>query len=158
MDSVRRSTFFLLSPDLPPAQQLTRRLIAYGRALGASGPYFAQPAAAALDRLYLDLARWVGFDGCHALFMRALAEAKVDHPLLEAIELQPRATPYLAGVAETVEKHGALETDQALQAMLVILIEVLGRLIGDEMATNLIERGLPQSADDTSRESRRAEA
>jgi hypothetical protein len=147
-----------LSADLPPAQQLARRLIDYGRALEASGPYSAHPAAAALDRLYLDLARWVGFDGCHALFMRAFSEARVEHPLLESIELRPRSTPYIEGVMETAEKHGARETDQALSATLVILIEVLGRLIGDEMAKNLIERGLPESADDDSRENRRAEA
>ena len=101
----------------------------------------------------------MGFDGCHALFTRAFSEARVEHSLLESIELRPRSTPYIEGVVETAEKHGARETDQALAASLVILIEVLGRLIGDEMATILIERGLPQSADDdTSRESWRAEA
>jgi hypothetical protein len=90
--------------------------------------------------------------------MRAFSEARVEHPLLESIELRPRSTPYIEGVVETAEKHGAPETDQALAATLVILIEVLGRLIGDEMAKNLIERGLPESADDDSRENRRAEA
>jgi hypothetical protein len=98
--------------------------------------------------LYLDLARWVGFDGCHALFTRALAEARTKHSILETIQLHPRATPYLEGVAETVEKHGARETDEALEAMLLIVVEVLGRLIGDEMATILIERGLPELGND----------
>lgn len=148
-----------MPPDLPPAQELTSRLVDHVRGLGASGIYFAHPAAAALDRLYRDLARWVGFDGCHALFKRALAEARIDHPLLETIGLRPRETPYLEGVAETAEKQGARNTDEALEAMLVIVIGVLGRLIGDEMAANLIQRGLLESADDYSdRESRRAEA
>jgi len=62
-------------------------------------------------------------------------------------------------MAETIEQNGAGETDEALESMLVILIEVLGRLIGDEMASNLIERGLPGSAgEDANQERRRAEA
>ena len=104
------------------------------------------------------MARWVGFDGCHALFTRALAEARAEYPLLETIRLQPRSTPYLEGVADTLGKNGAKKTDEALDAMLAILIAVLGRLIGEEMAANLIERGIPESADDTSRENRKAEA
>lgn len=148
-----------LSQDLPPAQQLTSRLVSHVRGLEASGINFTHPAAAALDHLYRDLARWIGFDGCHALFMRALAEARIDYPLLESIGLRPRETPYLEGVAETAEKHGARKTDEALEAMLVIVVGVLGRLIGDEMAANLIQRGLPVSADDdTEPASQRAEA
>jgi hypothetical protein len=58
-----------------------------------------------------------------------------------------------------MEQHGGAETDAALESMLVIVIEVLSRLIGDEMARILIERGLPESAgDDANRERRRAEA
>ena len=145
--------------DLPRAKQLSSRLVDYVRGLEASGIHFAHPAAATLDHLYRDLARWVGFDGCHALFVRALAEARTDHPLLETIELRPRETPYLVGVAETAEKQGSRKTEQALEAMLVIVIGVLGRLIGDEMAATLIQRGLPESAeDDTEQASRRAEA
>ncbi|HEY3258126.1 MAG TPA: hypothetical protein VGJ64_04670 [Gemmatimonadaceae bacterium] len=145
-----------MSPDLTPARQLARRLIERSRAEGAPS---AQPAAVALNRLYLDLARWVGFEGCHALFTRALAEARAEHPLLGTIQLHAHSTPYLEGVAETMEQHGGAETDAALESMLVIVIEVLSRLIGDEMARILIERGLPESAgDDANRERRRAEA
>ncbi len=150
--------FFSVPPHLSPARQITGRLIDHSRTLAASGPYFAHPPAAALDRLYLDLARWVGSDGCHALFTRALAEARTKHPILDTIELHPRSTPYLDGVAESVEQHGARETDDALEVMLLIVVEVLGRLIGDEMATILIERGLPESVDDADRERRKAEA
>jgi hypothetical protein len=131
-------------------------LIERSRAEGAPS---AQPAAVALNRLYLDLGRWVGLDGCHALFVRALAEARAEHPLLKTIQLRARSTPYIEGVAETIDQNGGAETDAALESMLVIAIEVLGRLIGGEMAAILIERGLPESAgDDANRESRRAEA
>lgn len=145
-----------MSFDLPPARQLARRLVDRGRAEGDTPPDSAD-LAAALDRLYLDLAVWVGFDGCHTLFTRALAEAREERPLLGTIELHARATPYLEGVAKTSEQHGARETAEALESVLVILIELLGRLIGDDMARNLIERGLTESGG-ANRESRRAEA
>jgi hypothetical protein len=62
-------------------------------------------------------------------------------------------------VPETIEQHDYRETARALESMLVILIDLMGRLIGDEMARNLIERGFAKSAgDDGKLESRRAEA
>ncbi len=158
----RRAVPYILrfvSPDLTPARQLAHRLIEYGRATGASSSDPAHIAAVAFDRLYQDLARWVGFDGCHALFTRALAQARDEHPLLDTIQLHARSSPYLVGVTETVAQYGAATTAEGLEAILVILIELLGRLIGDEMTTNLIERGLAESADeDANGESRRAEA
>jgi hypothetical protein len=90
----------------------------------------------------------VGLDGCHALFTRALAEARQQHELLAGITLHARSTPYLHGIREAVEKYGSAATAAALQAMLVILIELLGRLIGIDMAASLIERGLGGSPED----------
>lgn len=146
-----------ISPDLPPARELARRLIDRARVENAGSLDPAQLAAATLDRLYQDLAIWVGLDGCHALFTRALAEARLKYPLLETIQLHARSSPYLEGVEETIEQHGAGETAEALESMLVTLIELMGRLIGDDMATNLIERGFADSAaDDATRERKRA--
>jgi hypothetical protein len=130
-----------------------------GRAKANSSSDRALFTAAAFDQLYQDLARWVGFDGCHALFSRALVQARDEHPFLDTIQLQARSSPYLAGLTEAVAQHGTAKTAEALEAVLAILIELLGRLIGEEMTTNLIERGLAESAnDDADGESRRAEA
>lgn len=146
-----------MAPDLPEARELARRLIDRGRAVSVASPDPAHLVAAAVDRLYKDLALWVGLDGCHALFTRALAEARLKYPLLETIQLHARSSPYLEGVAETIEQHDAGETSEALESMLVMLIELMGRLIGDDMATNLIERGFADSAgDDATRERKRA--
>ena len=38
--------------------------------------------------------------------------------------------------------HGDAATAEALESMLVHLVELLGRLIGDDMATKLIERSV----------------
>jgi hypothetical protein len=86
------------------------------------------------------LSRWVGPDGCHALFTRALAEARREHPSLDEIRLRVGSQPYIGGVAETVAAYGDATTAKSLESMLVHLVELLGRLIGDDMATKLIER------------------
>jgi hypothetical protein len=55
--------------------------------------------------------------------------------------------------------HGDAATAEALESMLVHLVELLGRLIGDDMATKLIERSVGVSErGDTISDSQREEA
>lgn len=124
------------------AQRITRRLIDAGRAEAGEADSEARAAAAACNHLYRGLSRWVGPDGCHALFARALAEARADHPALLEIHLRARSEPYVDGVAETIIAHGEAASAQGLESMLVHLVALLGRLVGDEMAKKLIEQSL----------------
>ena len=65
----------------------------------------------------------------------------------------------LDGVPETIMANGDAPTKEALESMLVRLLELLGRLIGDDMAMKLIERSLPASdRGDTSSDSRLEQA
>jgi len=131
-----------LSPDQPLARRIARRLISSHRSERPEGDSAARATAAACDHLYQALSRWVGPDGCHALFTRALAEARSEHPALAQIHLRARSQPYIEGVPETIMAHGDAATAEALESMLVHLVELLGRLIGDDMATKLIERSV----------------
>ena len=97
------------------------------------------------DDLYRELSRWVGLDGCHALFSRSLSEARTDFPALAQIEIRARSQPHIDGVAETIMARGDPATAEALEFMLERLVELLGRLIGDDMATKLIERSFSAS-------------
>jgi hypothetical protein len=145
--------------DEARARQIARRLVNSRQSHGTGGDSRARAAAVACEDLYRDLARWVGRDGCHALFTRALAQARTDHPELEEVRLRPLSQPYVEGVAETIMSHGDAATAEALESMLVHLVELLGRLIGDDMATNLIERSLTAAEPgDTKRDDRREEA
>ena len=135
-----------LSPDQPPTRQIAHRLINRQGAEQAGSRSAARAAVAACDHLYRELSRWVGSDGCHALFTRALAQARSDYPALEQIQLRARSEPYLDGAAETIMAHGDAATAEAVESMLVRLIELLGRLIGDDMATKLIEGILAEPA------------
>ena len=137
-----------------PTRQLARRLIEARRSRGSDGDTPAHAAAAACDRLYRELSRWVGVDGCYALFSRALAQARTEYPALGHIEIRARSEPHIDGVAETIMARGDPATTEALESMLEGLVELLGRLIGDDMARKLIERNLaaPEPSSDRRRE------
>jgi len=77
--------------------------------------------------------------------MRALAQAQLEYPALAQIQLHARSEPYIDGIAETIMAHGDPATAEALESMLVRLVELLGRLIGDDMASKLIDRSLAAS-------------
>jgi hypothetical protein len=98
----------------------------------------ARAAAAASDHLYHTLARWLGPDGCHALFTRALAQTRSDYPALEQVYLRARSDPYLDGVDGAIAAHGDAATADALESVLTNVVELLGRLIGKEMTAKLI--------------------
>lgn len=148
-----------MPPNSPQARQLAHRLIGGSKVAKAQNADSASSVALAFDNLYQSLSRWVGLNGCHALFARAHTHAKAEHPLLENIQLRARTAPYLDGVTETIDEYGVEETVQALESMLVTLIELLGRLIGDDMAQKLIERDLAEfPREDANGENLRAEA
>jgi hypothetical protein len=61
---------------------------------------------------------------------------------LEEIRLRAQSEPYVEGVAEIIMAQGDAATSEALESMLIRLVELLGRLIGDDMAMKLIERSV----------------
>jgi hypothetical protein len=75
---------------------------------------------------------------------------------LEEIQLRPRSEPYVEGGTEAIDAYGAPQTAAAIESMLVRLIELLGRLIGDDLATKLVEESFPESAGKDARFSRRS--
>ena len=132
--------------DQSPTRRLARRVIESQWSEGSAGDTPARAAGSASDRLYRELSGWVGLDGCHALFSRALTDARAESPALGQIHIRARSQPHIEGVAETIIARGDPATAEALESMLVRLVELLGRLIGDDMATKLIERSLAGSA------------
>jgi hypothetical protein len=146
-------------PNTTKAQQLAHRLVELEQTASGLKTSRAQSAALAGQKLYQSLSRWIGSDGCHALFFRAREEARSDWPALEPLYLRVRSEPYVEGVAQSVEAFGETATADAIESMLADVIELLGRLIGVDMATNLIERGLPaDEPTETPTKNRRREA
>jgi hypothetical protein len=95
----------------------------------------------------LELSRWVGAVGCHALLTRALSRAVPNHRALANVQVVSHSAPVLEGVDESVEANGESAVAAGLSTTLVQLFELLGRLIGNDLTLKLAER---ITADDTS--------
>lgn len=132
----------------PSSARLVTRLLAGTRpkAGAAGGPL--DNVAAAFDRTSHELSRWLGSGGCHELLARALKQVAVRHPALSRITLTAGSHPHLNGLAESLEASGPVATSAGLEAALVALFELLGRLIGEDLSTRLAELAMTNGAPD----------
>lgn len=127
---------------------MARRLLAREAPSDGVPDDLAAAAERICQRLSEHLSRWVGADGSHALFARALARAQVEHPVLKDVRRPVRSTVCLEGLAESARTHGAGAAAEGVVSILTALLEVLGRLIGDDMAMSLVEQSVPAHASD----------
>jgi hypothetical protein len=126
--------------ETPTPRDLAARLMAHARRDGrgsASGG--ADAAVAAFDGLAAQLCRWLGAGGSHALLTRALTQARTEHPVLAELGVVSGSQPRLDRVAESVKAHGEKKVGAGLEATLVALLELVGRLIGDDLSLKLAE-------------------
>ena len=65
--------------------------------------------------------------------------AKTNHPALKDVRPSNGDGVYLDGVPASIETHGVAAVTAAIEALLAALIDILGRLIGEDMATRLID-------------------
>ena len=87
----------------------------------------------------------MGNDGCNALLVRALARTEANHPALKNICRLNGGDIPLDGVLASVEAHGVAAVTSAVEALLAALVEILGRLIGEDMAIRLIDHDAARS-------------
>jgi chaperonin GroEL (HSP60 family) len=137
-----------MSSDPPSVRELTRHLV------GRAAPQSDAPDGALLavheacERTYRALARSLGPTGSQALLTRALAQSQDDHPLLKEIRIGGQSDPGLGGVMEAAQAHGAKAVTEALEAVLETLLGLLGRLIGNDMVSRLVEQNGPVGTHD----------
>jgi hypothetical protein len=98
-----------------------------------------------------NLSRWFGIDGTNALFARALARAKAEHPALANVRYSRQSAVCLEGLVESAHIHGAGAAADGVAAILSALIELLGRLIGHDIAMRVVEQSVPAEAPDAAR-------
>jgi hypothetical protein len=126
-----------MTPVSAGATEAARQLWA-NEGLDAGAP--EEMAAAAEEgcaRLRAGLTRWIGSDGYRALVDRALQQARAVHPALAGLQCQAGD---VQGVAAVVGVHGAAEVREGILALVALLIDLLSRLIGEEMAMRLVEQ------------------
>ena len=114
------------------------------KGLDAAAPEeMAAAAEQGCARLRAGLTRWIGSDGYSALVDRALQQARVGHPALAGLQCQAGD---VQGVAAVVGVHGAAEVSEGILALVALLIDLLSRVIGEEMAVRLVEQAWAGSA------------
>ena len=119
---------------------LARRLIARA-ALEPNGMESeAYAARAACEAAARRLSRSLGSSGFVAMLTRALAQADVEHPLLKELRVAPRSEPILLEISGLITLHGAPAVAAALEATLEGMFGLLGRLIGEDMVVQLVDR------------------
>jgi hypothetical protein len=99
-----------------------------------------EDVAAAADRMCLQLenglSRWIGLEGYKTLQDRAIHEVVEHHPALSKLSFG--AGDEAANHA-AVQEHGAVEVADGMVALVAAVIELLGRIIGVDMALRLVE-------------------
>lgn len=132
----------------PTSLATARRLLARDAPPQLEGGDDAPTVGAALERacqrVFANLRESLGDDGCNALLTRALTSTKATYPALHDILRLGDNSVHLNGVVASVETHGAAEATMAVAALLAALIDILDRLIGDDMTIRLIEYDSPR--------------
>jgi hypothetical protein len=125
------------------AAEAARQLWAH-EGLDAGAPEeMAAAAERGCARLRAGLTSWIGSDGYRALVDRALEQARAGHPALAGLQCQAGD---VQGVAALVGAHGAAEVRESILALVALLIDLLSRVIGEEMAVRLVEQAWAGSA------------
>ena len=110
-----------------------------------------QLAVAALEfrcrHLSDSLRESLGIDGASGLFARGIAECEKQHPALTGMRGPDEREIQLQGVSEAVDRHGLHAVQAAVEALHMSLAGILGRLIGEDMAMQLMHLERPQSED-----------
>jgi hypothetical protein len=126
-----------MTPGSQVATDTARRL--WERAAGdtTSPEKLAGAADRMCSELRTGLGRWIGAEGYQALVDRAIAQTRAEHPALDGFSCLGGDEP---GTAAAVGAHGAAQVAAALTAMVTAVIELLGRIIGADMAVRLVEQ------------------
>ena len=95
----------------------------------------------AVELTYRALARSIGVAGAQALFTRARSQTVKKHPLLREIRIDNGEDDDRAGINAVIEKHGNAATAAALEAVLEVLLTLLGHFVGIDLVVRLVAQG-----------------
>ena len=125
------------------ARELAHQILARDLA-GVKTPIATAAAAErAVQRLANNLVRWVGPEGSQALFTRALVLAQAQNRALKVVPPPARSALFLDALASSAEPHDADLVTDGVMLILTTLVELLTRLIGDDLAAKLVAETSP---------------
>ena len=123
----------------PSATEVARRH--WARAAGDTNTLEEVAAAATrtCTQLQAGLARWVGTEGYRALIDRALLLARAEHPALGSLSCHGEDQPVTTAA---VRAHSAAEVRDGMVALVAALVDLLSRIIGEEIAVELVNQAV----------------
>jgi hypothetical protein len=126
--------------DQTSARDLARQIL--DRDLAAVETTTAAGAAAAAElvfhRLADNLVRWVGSDGSQALFTRARSLAQARNLNVKMVPPPARSALFLDALAANSKPHDTEAVMEGAVTILAALLELLTRLVGDDLAVRLL--------------------
>ena len=125
----------------PQPQQGPNHARVATQATATAAPAPADVLQRSCSRITANFRETLGADGCAALLSRAIARLGSQHTALEAMWRQDGREIYLDGIVAATERHGYPAVAAAAEALTIALVDVLGRLIGDDMAIRIIDLG-----------------
>jgi hypothetical protein len=93
-------------------------------------------------QLQTGLVRWVGSAGYRTLVDRALELVRPEHPALGKMSCNGNDGEEIAAA---VRVHGSAELTAGIVAFVATLIGLLGRIVGEEMAVELVKQAVAAS-------------
>ena len=96
-------------------------------------------------RLSYNLRDSMGAAGYDALLARALTRAEPAHPALAAACPRNGGEIHVDNLQASIETHGVAAATAAVEALLAAFIDILSRLIGEDMAIRLMDQDVPRS-------------
>jgi hypothetical protein len=133
-----------MTPSSAAAREMARGLLVRETSAAREPATVAAALQRACARVSANLRDSVGDDGRDALLGRALARTESDYPVLKDIRKLNHGPVHLDNVVASVEAHGVATVTAAIEALLAALLDVLGRLIGDDMAMRLLDQDLAE--------------
>ena len=85
----------------------------------------------------------MGDAGCAALLARALARTEGAHPVLKDLRRRADEGIRLDGIPASAAAHGIESVTAAIEALIAALVDILTRLVGDDMAIRLLDQDDP---------------
>ena len=141
-------------PDTPPAgstspppSPTTASEFAHGWVARETAAVSGEPARLAkvmrvCEDVQTGLSRWFGPFGSLALLNRALSRAQTEHASLLGVQFSIADPPRLGAAPDRLTAHDDAATTAGIAAMLVSLSDLIARLIGDDLAINLLTQSL----------------
>ncbi|MDP2305601.1 MAG: hypothetical protein Q8P18_06210 [Pseudomonadota bacterium] len=124
-------------------RQNARSLLAQAIAPDAAPLDVARSVDVAFAHLLVSLGRWVGDESARVLLARAVDETRPQRAWLAGIRVTLGEGRCFVGLDERVEALAPTELAETMEELLVVLIELLAKFIGNDLALRIVIRGWP---------------